>query len=229
MGGIYKANTTFDENKRAKMMECATEMFFKYGIKKVKMDDIAKELSMSKRTLYEYYGDKENLALEMLRKLHRRNQGVYYHLKEGQHDAMFVMINWYVFLAMQVKTSSELFFRDLDKFPKIKEYLNYVASLRMQCSLDFAKDCIENGYFRSDINHELLVNMYELMEDAAINHRWRNDIDLAGHEYFDSVVLVIMRGACSEKGLKELARYDLCEENLYNLVKDPYNSLINPK
>lgn len=41
-------------------------MFYQHGIRKVKMDDIAKRLRISKRTVYEIYADKEDLLLEVL-------------------------------------------------------------------------------------------------------------------------------------------------------------------
>ncbi len=37
------------------------EMFRSQGIKSVRMDDIAQQLGVSKRTLYELFGDKETL------------------------------------------------------------------------------------------------------------------------------------------------------------------------
>ncbi len=38
------------------------ELFNKYGIRSVSMDDIAAQLGMSKKTLYQYYADKEELV-----------------------------------------------------------------------------------------------------------------------------------------------------------------------
>ena len=43
----------------------AEELFFKYGIKSITMDDIAKHLAMSKKTIYQFYKDKNELV-EML-------------------------------------------------------------------------------------------------------------------------------------------------------------------
>ena len=39
------------------------EMFATQGIKAVRMDDIARSLGVSKRTLYEQFGDKQGLLL----------------------------------------------------------------------------------------------------------------------------------------------------------------------
>src|SRR4029078_5758418 len=38
------------------------ELFNRYGIRSVSMDDIAAQLGMSKKTLYQYYTDKDELV-----------------------------------------------------------------------------------------------------------------------------------------------------------------------
>jgi AcrR family transcriptional regulator len=38
------------------------ELFNRYGIRSVSMDDIAAQLAMSKKTLYQYYTDKDELV-----------------------------------------------------------------------------------------------------------------------------------------------------------------------
>ena len=54
------------EELRERILTVAMEMFYKSGIKPVRMDDIANNLSISKRTLYEVFQDKETLLLECL-------------------------------------------------------------------------------------------------------------------------------------------------------------------
>ena len=43
------------------IIERTSQMFVASGIKAVRMDDIAQTLGVSKRTLYEMFGDKEEL------------------------------------------------------------------------------------------------------------------------------------------------------------------------
>lgn len=50
---------------KEKILQLATTMFFQHGIRKVKMDDIANHLKISKRTLYELYQNKEDLLYEV--------------------------------------------------------------------------------------------------------------------------------------------------------------------
>lgn len=58
--------TIYRKELKGKILKTAMEQFLLHGIKKIKMDDIAKILGISKRTLYEIYQDKEQLLYEGL-------------------------------------------------------------------------------------------------------------------------------------------------------------------
>ncbi|MET0392747.1 MAG: TetR/AcrR family transcriptional regulator [Chitinophagaceae bacterium] len=47
---------------KERIMMKAEELFMQYGIRSVSMDDIANNLGMSKKTLYQYYADKDELV-----------------------------------------------------------------------------------------------------------------------------------------------------------------------
>jgi TetR/AcrR family transcriptional regulator, cholesterol catabolism regulator len=47
---------------KERIMVKAEELFMQYGIRSVSMDDIANSLGMSKKTLYQYYADKDELV-----------------------------------------------------------------------------------------------------------------------------------------------------------------------
>lgn len=49
--------------QKERIIDQAMHMFVSQGIKSVRMDDIAQQLGVSKRTLYEMFGDKEGLLL----------------------------------------------------------------------------------------------------------------------------------------------------------------------
>ncbi|MBQ5647977.1 MAG: helix-turn-helix transcriptional regulator, partial [Alistipes sp.] len=48
-------------SKRAKVIKRAAEMIAELGVKSLRVDDLASDLGISKRTLYEMFGDKEEL------------------------------------------------------------------------------------------------------------------------------------------------------------------------
>lgn len=59
-----RATTEYRKELKGKILEVALCEFKQKGIRAVKMDDIARMLTISKRTLYEIYPNKEELLLE---------------------------------------------------------------------------------------------------------------------------------------------------------------------
>ena len=49
-------------NTKERIRQKADELFMKYGIRSVSMDDIANALGMSKKTIYQYFVDKDELV-----------------------------------------------------------------------------------------------------------------------------------------------------------------------
>ena len=70
MTGIKKVKCDRKE-LRQKVLAVAARAFTVNGIRNVRMDDIASLLSISKRTLYELFTDKEQLLLEIMLEHHR--------------------------------------------------------------------------------------------------------------------------------------------------------------
>lgn len=67
---MYKTNVTteYREQLKGRILQSAMHEFRTNGIKQVKMDDIARKLGISKRTLYEIYGNKEDLLMEGIKR-----------------------------------------------------------------------------------------------------------------------------------------------------------------
>ena len=54
------------ENKRKLILKDVEQLYLKYGIRSVTMDDVAKEFGISKKTLYEYFQDKADLVAQVI-------------------------------------------------------------------------------------------------------------------------------------------------------------------
>ena len=56
------------EEKKEKIIEVATKVFSRFGMKKSTMDEIAQKIRMGKSTIYHYFESKEEIFLEVVRK-----------------------------------------------------------------------------------------------------------------------------------------------------------------
>ena len=48
--------------QQERIVKKAHELFMRYGIRSVSMDEVANHLGMSKKTIYQYYADKDELV-----------------------------------------------------------------------------------------------------------------------------------------------------------------------
>lgn len=67
-----------NEENRKKIVDTALEMFNRRGCKGVTMDDIAQELHISKRTLYETFANKEELLAKCLMEVHNEIESLHH-------------------------------------------------------------------------------------------------------------------------------------------------------
>ena len=56
---------------REELLENISELFLKYGLRSTSMDDICSHLKISKKTLYQYFSNKDDLVEQIM--MHRRN------------------------------------------------------------------------------------------------------------------------------------------------------------
>ena len=57
-----------------RILKGAEELFFKYGIKSITMDDISKHLAISKKTIYHYFEDKNEVVETLMKERMRANE-----------------------------------------------------------------------------------------------------------------------------------------------------------
>ena len=151
---MHKTNATteYREQLKGRILETAMHEFMTNGIRQVKMDDIARKLGISKRTLYEIYDNKEDLLMEGIREA----ENCYDHYMEVfqlKHatSVMDVFAEFYRYKVERFQNISPAFFVDLHKYTRIISYLDSVHESRNKKGKLFFQRGVEEGYFRGDV------------------------------------------------------------------------------
>lgn len=105
---------------KEQIVETAMEAFTKLGIRCVRMDDIALSLSISKRTLYELFRDKENLLLEGLRMQQQQVNEAMIEVTTRTENVLEVIFAFYKRKLSELCNLNPQFFRDLRIIRKTK-------------------------------------------------------------------------------------------------------------
>jgi hypothetical protein len=97
-----------------------------------------------------------------------------------------------------------LFYDDLDKYPRVLRYLDRDKKNSREDMLQFFKRGVEEGYFRSDINFELAVHLFEAIGRYIQVERLYKKYSIK--EIFRGMPLVLLRGLCTERGIEKLQK-----------------------
>ncbi len=177
------------------------------GIKSVTMDDVARKLGISKKTLYKYVDDKNDLVEKILDwscDVEYQEISKFCEEKKNAIDESFE-ISKYIMNHLQTMHPSIVF--DLqkyhgeawNKFTRIKkDHIN-------QCYMQNIEKGKKEGLYREDVNAEVITKFYtsrfEVMFDTDLfppNQFKASDIYMEIFRYH-------IRGIASEKGIKYLA------------------------
>ena len=100
--------------QKERIIDQAMQMFATQGIKSVRMDDIAQHLGVSKRTLYELFGDKEGLLYLAMERYFQRDRQRWTELTANARNVLEAM---FMVLA-QVMDKAEVSSRMMDNLKK---------------------------------------------------------------------------------------------------------------
>ncbi len=195
------------DTKKKEIIKETAKLYFKYGIRSVTMDDIAQELSMSKKTLYQYFTDKTSLVDSVVEYFGTKTD--LSHCGEGEGlNAIEKHHYMYKKISSLILNTNESFEYDMHKyypvqFKKMIKYRRNTMFDKMKLDL---KQGIDEGFFRSDINIEkvVILNMMriESMKDNEILEKYNYKLIDVLDEFFKYHLYAI----ATEKGINEYKR-----------------------
>jgi AcrR family transcriptional regulator len=148
------------ENTEEHILKEAEKLFMKFGMRSVTMDDIAKHLGMSKKTIYANFKDKNelvfNLISMMLRKDECQMEACTGKSKNAIEEIFFII----EFVKEMLSGINPIVFYDLEK------YHNKAYKMMMEFHETHIYNTVKSGLergiseniFRADINTEILAH-----------------------------------------------------------------------
>lgn len=188
---------------KSRILEKGTQLFFRYGVKSVTMDTIAADLGISKKTIYQHFPDKESMVLEVVQAFIEQDS-----LKWDELDRMYSNVIEKMFKSFEMvkdmltRMNPRLLFEIQKYFPKAYQLFTEHGEKCIHKNLiaDFKKGA-QFGYFRNDIDFELLARLRMAEVDLAFNPDFYPNNKLSLYETQLTMMDIFMRGILTEKGL----------------------------
>lgn len=191
--------------QKDRILAYAIENFSRNGIRNVKMDDIASDLGISKRTLYQLFKDKENLLVECFKYSEKRSAKLYSELIKSTDNILELYTKWLKMRIDEIRSVNPQFFSDLNKYSRVQKYFRDVSALKSKEGLKFINMGIAQGLFRNDINYNVLLRISDIVTESIM----RNELYLeySYEDLFGSTSIMSVRGICTKKGYDLLDKY----------------------
>ena len=183
-------------------------MFVTQGVKAVRMDDIAQELSISKRTLYELFGDKEELLYQSI--LHFLVKGQQRRVEQSQsvENSLEVMLVCLRDMVVYAPISSRIRANLKRFYPKVFERLEGDARANsMEDLRRWVKECVASGYFTATADSDLVVRV---LQDSVHGIMLMEMYDTTDSVHLVSriayAIVIFIRGLCTQSGIEVIDR-----------------------
>ncbi len=201
---------------KERTIEQSMRMFVAQGVKQVRMDDIAHQLGMSKRTLYELFSDKEellDLAITCYFDQYRARSAKISQQATNSLEALFLVTNYYLKnSAAIIRLINEL----QQYYPRIhKKVIQHEQKLNRENLYKMLEDGMTQGLFLPSLDINLVITMLYYTTAAMTEHR--QEILLKGisqHQIFLYLISNFLRGISTIRGIELIDKYlsDLKEE-----------------
>jgi len=184
-------------------------MFTRYGIRSITMDDISRELGISKKTLYHDFEDKNDLinrvidfdmmqSRKFLEKVHRSDLNAIEEifLVNGRIHQMHSRYN-------------PTFYYDLKRYypETYQRWLNEKRQNMFGLIVGNLQKGKQEGLYRKEINEHIIGKLYMARMEMLDSNEILDGTQAVSAEFLQEIFTYHLHAICNEKGLKTLAAY----------------------
>ncbi|MDP9081506.1 MAG: TetR/AcrR family transcriptional regulator [Bacteroidota bacterium] len=192
-----------------RIIQGGEELFLTAGIKSVTMDDIAKHLGMSKKTIYQFFKDKNELVIALVKKKLKEDEDQIAEIMSKSGNVIEELIN-------MMKCSEDIFSRinpivihDMQKYhpDAWSEFQKFKADVLISTLEELLTKGMMQGYIRPDIDVRIIARMRVSQVEMGFNtsifpmaefNPWKVQVQFLEHFNY---------GICTLKGYKLLNQY----------------------
>lgn len=190
-----------------RIVEAAYHLFIKFGIRSVTMDDVARELSVSKKTLYRCFNDKDELVrITIARHIAHMNASIE-QIQQLEEDPIIQIVNVADFVVQFKKEINPAVLYDLRKYhPEtyvlLTEHRDNAAYINIKHNIESG---MSKGYFRADLDVEVITRIWVFMVFALFENEIFSGCEISFERAYREMVGYHLYGITTKAGRDRIA------------------------
>ncbi|HRF26838.1 MAG TPA: TetR/AcrR family transcriptional regulator [Ferruginibacter sp.] len=187
----------------------AHDLFMQYGLRSVSMDDIASSLGMSKKTIYQYYADKDQLVDAVIGTLLAHNQTCCSAHRETAENAVHEVFKGMEFTNQVFRKMNSSVLFDMQKYHPLsfEKFLRHKNEFLYRFVLENLKRGVKEELYRPEINPELLARYRVESLLIPFQMHFKDMVHLNLAEIQREIFLLFLYGVVNQKGHKLILKY----------------------
>lgn len=189
---------------KEKIVIASSELILDLGVKGFTMDEVAANLGMSKRTLYEHFKDKKELIVACIESM-MNSQNLYYEEMVAKSDTIInELFMMFKYMDDNFNRRGRLSFDVKKYYPDIYEEM-YINHYNASCERmkDWLERGVKQGVILPNVNIELSVYVLnETINNLALRPERVMSTNLSFINSFKYVILYFFRGVSTSKGVE---------------------------
>jgi len=176
---MYRHNKKYQS-----LVSTAKELFYKYGFRRVSIEEVCKEANVSKMTYYKFFKNKEELAKKILDYIFDDTIGKFHEIWKAEMDIEERFTRMIQMKAEGTKNLSKEFIQDLYANPEseLAQYMQIKSAETYKELIGLYKAGQEKGWIRKDLNVEFMFafmqKMIPQMQDEEFARYFPNNQEL---------------------------------------------------
>ena len=194
---------------KERILSEAERLFWKYGVRSVTMEDIAKQLGISKKTIYQHFSDKEQILYQVIQNKTTQNQSAMECMVIDTTNPVEEILSVLHMMQKNADQVSPNLLIDIKRYypQAFSLFRQYKEGQIMRSILENIQKGIEQGLYRPDINPTILARMRVEQIELAFNDEMFPTDQFSMHDIQAELIHHFVRGMLTEKGFTIYNQY----------------------
>jgi AcrR family transcriptional regulator len=204
---------------KEKILTKTEELFMRYGIKSITMDEVARHCNISKKTIYQYFPDKDSLVKEIMEVHMKEDICLINALTQQNCSALEEVLKISEFMKKDIAEIHPSVLFDLKKYHSAayEVFEKHRDTHFMETVVKNLERGLKEGVYRQEIDVRVFARLRVIEIEAMFNLQLFKEVDidlsLVQLHFIDHFV----RGLVTSKGLKQ---WETISENLFKVIRN---------
>ena len=194
---------------KQQILKRAMDLFMRYGIKSVTMDDLSRQLGISKKTLYQYVSNKNDLITQIFMQKVEHEKKIMAEIRENSTDAIDEILKIAAYVIDELRELSPTTVYDLQKY--YQEAWKQMESLHQKHIYAIIRENLQwgmkQGFYRENLNPDIIAKLYVGKTSLVVDEELFPTREYNMSDLFREYIYYHIHGIASPKGLTLLDKH----------------------